>query len=87
MMEKIEKYANLYELPRKLEESVKLFYTFQHKKKLDSSETVRMGKGLMIHGRSLHDIFSLVLYCTDHEYHTQNVEDEDYGKLYPLLLK
>ena len=44
MMEKIEKYANLYELPRKLEDSVKLFYTFQHKKKLDSSETVRRAK-------------------------------------------
>jgi len=40
MMEKVEQYATLYDLPRKLEDSIKLYYTFQYKKKVGSSEMV-----------------------------------------------
>jgi len=40
MMEKVEKYSILYGLPRRLEEAVKLFYTFQYKKKIGANETV-----------------------------------------------
>jgi hypothetical protein len=35
LMDKVERYAKLHELPRKLEDSIKLFYTFQHRKKIN----------------------------------------------------
>ena len=41
MMEKVEKYAHLYDLPRKLEDAIVHFYTFQYRKKIGASETVR----------------------------------------------
>jgi len=44
MMEKVEKYASLYEIPRKLEDAIKLFYTFQYKKKVGSSDSVCLNR-------------------------------------------
>jgi len=40
MMEKVEKYAHLYDLPRRLEDAMVHFYTFQYRKKIGASETV-----------------------------------------------
>jgi len=40
-MDKVEKYASLYELPRSLEDAIKLFYTLQYKKKIGANEMVR----------------------------------------------
>lgn len=39
-MDQVEKYSALYNLPRKLEEAIKLFYTFQYKKKVGADEEV-----------------------------------------------
>jgi len=40
IMDKVEKYADLYGLPSKLEDAMKMFYTFQYKKKVGSEEEV-----------------------------------------------
>lgn len=40
-MDQVEKYSAMYNLPRKLEDAIKLFHTFQYKKKVGADEEVR----------------------------------------------
>lgn len=60
MMDKVEKYVAMYNLPRNLEEAMKLFYTFQYRKKVGADEEVSStavhekeeggrGRGSMMH--------------------------------------
>ena len=94
MMDKVEKYSSLYGLPRRLEDSIKLFYTFQSRKKIGSEEDVRatyfrVGEGseAMVYALMAADRWLIVVgvvcpttYCTGHEGHPQAFEDEDHGE-------
>ena len=40
LMDKVERYAKMHDLPRKLESSIKLCFTFQHQKRIGEDEEI-----------------------------------------------
>jgi hypothetical protein len=38
LMVKVERYAKMHDLPRKLQESIKLYFTFQHNNRIGEHE-------------------------------------------------